>query len=474
MSIRRQTKIVATIGPASSTKGVLRRLVKAGVNVARVNLSHGTWRTHSAVIKRLREVSAELDSPLAIMADLQGPKIRTGTLARGKPVTLDSGDLISITTRDVTGSAEEISTTYDGFPGDVRPGQRVYIDDGRIELVAETVDSDTVHCRVLHGAILKEHKGINLPDTDISSPCITKKDRGDIKRAIDAGVDLLALSFVRSGQDVAAAARMAEEAGRSTPVIAKIETREALEDLDAILCESWGVMVARGDLAVETSTAEVPIVQKEIIREASVKCRPVITATQMLESMTENPRPTRAEASDVANAVFDGTDAVMLSGETAVGRFPVETVSTMSSIIEAAEAGRGADVMLAGQCLSIAGNAAGSCARGACTVAREVNAKAIVVFTLSGATALLVSQVRPAVPIVALTPNEDALRRLSAVWGVTPALIEFGQSTDSLRKTGIGKLIDAGFCSHGSTVVAIAGQMGKVGATNLIQVVTLP
>jgi len=470
----RQTRILATIGPASRRVTVLRRLVKAGMNAVRINCSHGTWREHAAVIRRVRALGEESGKPIAILADLQGPKIRTGPLARGKGVKLAAGAEFVITTRRVGGNATEVGTTYAGLPGDVGKGDRIFLDDGRIELAVEGTDDTDVRCRVLFGGVLGEHKGINLPTSNVSARALTAKDRADLLRVLEAGVDMVALSFVRTADDVRQAQQIMDEVGRVVPVIAKIEKREGFDNLNAILDEVWGVMIARGDLAVETSTAEVPIMQKEIIRRACARAKPVITATQMLESMVSNPRPTRAEASDVANAVLDGTDAVMLSAETAVGRFPVETVRTMAEIAVTAESNRSADTMIAGRDVESGSSPAAACAHGACEVARSIDAAAIVVFTLSGVTARLVAQLRPAVPIVAFTPNVETYRQLSLVWGVTPARITFGASSDRLIGKGARELVKSGYAPPGAAVVMVAGATDLVGAANLIKIHDLP
>ncbi len=376
----RRAKIVSTLGPASRSMEVVRELIASGANVLRLNFSHGTYEDHADSIRTVREASDVLNQPVAILQDLQGPKIRVGNI--DNPIELVIGSELVITAREVTGDVGMVSTTYTGLPRDVERGDRLLMDDGQIELLVKRVDGDDVYCQVVVGGVLSAHKGINLPGVSVSAPSVTDKDREDLAFGIENEVDFIALSFVRDPADVAEVKRLIQDAGADIPVIAKLERAEAVDRLDAILEVADGVMVARGDLGVELSPEAVPVVQKRVIAAANRAGKLVITATQMLESMTEHPRPTRAEASDVANAIFDGTDAVMLSGETAVGQYPVETVKMMGRIVETAEASMYASPSEqrrgeAGEALSFP-DAIGYAA---VTAADVVQAKVIVAFT---------------------------------------------------------------------------------------------
>ncbi len=429
----RRTKIVCTLGPASASEEAIAALVEAGMNVARLNFSHGAHAEHAAVIRRIRSVAQRLGRPVAILQDLQGPKIRTGVLAGHTPVELKDGAEFTITTRPVEGNAREVSTTYAGLPGDVQPGDTLLLDDGLMELRVERVDGPDVRTRVVHGGLLKEHKGINLPGVVVGIPILSEKDLEDLAFGVAQGVDYLAVSFVQCAGDIVRVKQALAELGpeaASLPVIAKLEKPAALANLEAILDIADGVMVARGDLAVELSPELVPPAQKRIIQSANQRRKIVITATQMLESMTRNPRPTRAEASDVANAVYDGTDAVMLSGETASGDFPVETVKMMAAIIQAAEATL--DEWGRWRGLSEDADEALNLARAARELARGQNVTAIAVFTQAGRRALDISKARPGAPIVAFTPDPETYARLSLLWGVTPCLIPDADTVEAM------------------------------------------
>src|SRR5215212_4585737 len=337
MNVQRRAKIVATIGPATDTEESLEALLAAGVDVVRLNFSHGTHDEHAGRLAMVRSIADRLRRPVAVMLDLQGPKIRTGTLAGGQPVTLKRGQSFAITTNEVEGTAERVSTTYPGLPTDCRVGDTVLVDDGRIKLIVTRTGPHEVAFQVVEGGVLKEHKGINLPGVAVSAPALSEKDEEDLAFGLAQGVDLVALSFVRAANDIHLARAFMAKHGKALPLISKLEKPQAIDQLDAILAASDGVMVARGDLGVELPPEDVPPIQKTIIRKANQLGKPVITATQMLESMINSPTPTRAEASDVANAVWDGTDAVMLSGESAIGQYPVETVQVMDRIIAEAE-----------------------------------------------------------------------------------------------------------------------------------------
>ena len=459
----RRTKIVCTIGPASNSPEVLRKLLLAGMNVARLNFSHGTHADHGKVIATLRALSAELRLPLAILQDLQGPKIRLGTFQGGR-AQLVKGAEFSLTTRPVVGTAALASTTYDRLPQDVKAGDRLLLVDGLIELTALEVGADTVRCRVVIGGEIGDHKGINLPGVAVSATAMTPKDREDLAFGISQGVDMVAVSFVRSAEDISQVKAWITELQSDLPVIAKLEKPEAIQNLDAILDAADGVMVARGDLGVELPLEQVPMVQKDVIQRARRRALPVITATQMLESMVGNPRPTRAEASDVANAILDGTDAVMLSAESAAGKYPVEAVKVMARIALIAEASLPAWATT----VERASTFPDAISEAACRAAGELKAKAIVAFTQSGLTARLISKYRPDVPIFALSPTESIRRRLCLHWGVAPRVIEILKSTDELPKIEAGLLAD-GLVEPGDALVIVAGApLFARGTTNLL------
>ncbi len=433
----RRTKIVCTIGPATNSEEKLEMLMKAGMNVARLNFSHGTQEDHAKVIERIRRISERLNLPVAILQDLQGPKIRTGKLKDGQPVRLVDGAEITITTRPVLGDASLVSTTYQSLSQDVKPRDRILLDDGLLELSVVGVTESDVHCIVIHGGLLKEHKGINLPGVAVSAPALTEKDCEDLRFGIMQDVDYVALSFVRRPEDVTHAKQMIRqflhEKGendryRMTPLIAKLEKPEAIAHLDDILHVTDGVMVARGDLGVEMAPEKVPLIQKEIITRCNELGLPVITATQMLESMITNPRPTRAEASDVANAILDGTDAVMLSAETASGAYPIEAVQMMARIALETET----DDAIMRQPKRAFLTDVHAVSHAARALAEETSVQAIVVFTRTGTTAHLISKDRPRAPILAYTPSLKVYQRLALWWGVRPFMIDMHGSTESL------------------------------------------
>ncbi len=458
----RRTKIVCTIGPATNSEERLEQLIRAGMNVARVNFSHGTQPEHALVIERIRTTSARLGHAIAILQDLQGPKIRTGTLEGGQPVLLVDGARVTITTRDVEGNAETISTTYKQLPQDVKEGDRILLDDGLLELRVLGFDATEVECLVVHGGPLKEHKGINLPGVAVSAPALTEKDRDDLKFGVSQGVDYVALSFVRRPEDVLEARalirqlqveKVGERAQVSIPLIAKLEKPEAVARLDEILDVVDGVMVARGDLGVEMPPEKVPLIQKRIIAACNDRGLPVITATQMLESMITHPRPTRAEASDVANAIFDGTDALMLSAETATGSYPIEAVQMMVRIAQETEADPRSARQPQCQYLTPA-HAVSHAAR---ALAEEASVQAIVVFTRSGASAHLISTDRPRTPILAYTPSEYVYRQLALWWGVWPHRIDLQETTEELIARVDHRLQEDNLVSRGEHVVIMGG-----------------
>jgi pyruvate kinase len=478
----RRTKIVATVGPASDRPETLEKLVQAGVNVFRLNFSHGTHEQHLAVIRAAREIGARLHRPLALLQDLSGPKIRTGRVA-GDGVRLVKGARVAITTdTSIEGTAELISTTYEALPRDVTPGDPILLDDGNLELRVVAVSGARVECEVVDGGTLRSNKGMNLPGVALSTPALTEKDRRDLVFGIQHQVDYVAMSFVRRAEDVLEAKGLVRSMSETTPVIAKIEKPEAVENLDDILAATDGVMVARGDLGVELGTEDVPIVQKRIIASANAAGKVVITATQMLESMIENPRPTRAEASDVANAILDGTDAVMLSGESAVGKFPVEAVQTMARIADYTEEHGMASILprragASHEEPSAAGRPGTpitrSLARVATSVAEELGCKLIVAFTESGITARCVAGHRPRVPVVAVTHDERVYRQLALWWGVVPVKSEFVENTDDLLAEGVERLKARRLIQKGDTLLMLSGHSMAAAATNMLRVHTV-
>jgi len=477
----RKAKIVCTIGPASDRLDTLVRLLEQGMNAARLNFSHGTHASHAAAIKTIRQAAEQRRAPVAIIQDLQGPRIRVGEVAE-KGIDLREGQSVRLHTmlarsggqlghQSISPSSTvEIPVTYQHLARDVRPGARILINDGLVELKVEQVSGGHLDCHVVVGGTVTSHKGINLPGTRVSAPTLTDKDREDIRFGVEQGVDYVALSFVRGADDVRAAKTLIAGCGGSIPVIAKVERQEAITCLEAILEEADGVMIARGDLGVEMGPEAVPLLQKRIIAEANRCRRLVITATQMLESMTQHLRPTRAEASDVANAVFDGTDAVMLSAETAIGAHPVETVQVMDRIIRAAEEGCEPGVVLKRQgdfgdmTLPEAICAAASSAAAATT------ATAIVAFSELGNTARLISKQRPAAPIIAFTPLEPVRRQMALYWGVQPHTMQQIAQTDERVHEAERRLKAEGLAKTGERIVILSGtSIGKPGGTNLIK-----
>ena len=464
----RRTRIVATMGPASSDPLVVRRLINAGVDVFRVNFSHATHDGFDQWLSTVREAARAADRHVGVLADLQGPKLRIGRLENHQPVMLAAGSIVEITTEPVLGNAARLSTTYAPLPYDVRPGDRILLNDGAIELQVRTTTEDTVTTLVLNGGELGENKGMNLPGVAVSSPALTDKDREDLAYAVKRGVDFIAISFVRRAEDVEEAKELVHQAGASIPVIAKIEKPEAIEGLDAIMRASDAVMVARGDLGVEMPPERVPTLQKHIIRQAKEHLIPVITATQMLESMISSPRPTRAEASDVANAIIDGTDAIMLSGETAAGLYPVESVETMVRIALEAETSfpprerRRLRVETDSHAISHA----------ACHITESIETKAIAAFTRSGFSARIVSKDRPTVPIYAFVPDEETARTLTLDWAVLPLVLDFKLNTEDLLEAVETELLARGAVRVGEAVVVVGGTpMGVSGRTNFLKIV---
>jgi pyruvate kinase len=464
----RKAKVVCTIGPASSSESMIRELLRLGMDVARLNFSHSTHEEHARVIDRLRRAAQEEGRTLAILQDLQGPKIRTGRLQLGKPVALKPGSRVTITPRDVPGTTSLISTSYPRLAEDVAAGARVLLSDGLIELRVKAIHGADVECDVVNGGVLGEHQGINLPGTEVKVPALTEKDKKDLRFGLKHAVDLAAVSFVRRAEDVLAAKRFISDEGFEIPVIAKLEKPQAIDRLEEILEVADGVMVARGDLGVEVEPERVPVIQKHIIQRASEWRKPVITATQMLESMIENPRPTRAEASDVANAVFDGTDAVMLSAETASGQYPREAVTMMGRIIAEAEKD-GMDVLRLRRKevrrLSIAETICESVAH----AAHDLEMRVIAVFTETGNTARLISKYRPSAPIYAFTAFPHVANRLNLLWGVSPILEQGERTGDDMVRAAEHELLRRHAVAAGDVIGVVAGTQMASGSTNFMR-----
>lgn len=471
----RRTSIVATLGPVSSDPQALEDLIRAGVNVARLNYSHGTHDEHRQRLENVHAAAAKLGTAVACLQDLSGPKIRTGLMINPDGVLLTAGAHFILTTDPVEGTAERASTSYQYLPQDVKAGERILLDDGLIEIEVESICGNDVVTRVINGGCLKSNKGINLPGTTLSVSALTEKDKSDALHGIEIGVDYMALSFVRTAADVSELKEfLAEHGGRNIPVIAKIEKPEAILNLDAILAVADGVMVARGDLGVELPAEQVPMFQKKIIYEAYRRGLVVITATQMLESMIYNPRPTRAEASDVANAILDGSDAVMLSAETAVGKHAVETVATMARIATHTELKQQKLPWHWPSGLSLLDQRSTSraVAKAACQIADELGARYLITFTESGSTARLVSHFRPNCPILAFTPSREVYRQLTLPWGITPIMSVHYDSFEAMLDDGLGILKHIGIVDSGDIGVVIFGTTLMPGATNVMKIHT--
>jgi pyruvate kinase len=467
----RRAKIVCTLGPATDSYDQIKALVDAGMDVARFNLSHGGHAEHEERYHRVRKAADETGRSVGILADLQGPKIRLGRFTEG-PVLLERGDTFTITVEDgAEGDRHSCGTTYKGLAADVTPGERILVDDGKVTLEVTEVDGPRVRTTVVEGGMVSDHKGLNLPGVAVSVPALSEKDEADLRWALRNGFDVIALSFVRNGRDVEDVHRIMDEEGRRLPVIAKVEKPQAVENIEDIVAAFDGIMVARGDLGVEMPLEQVPIVQKRAIKLAKRNAKPVIVATQMLDSMIENSRPTRAEASDVANAVLDGTDAVMLSGETSVGKYAVETVRTMAKIVEAAEE----DLLAKGLSPLTERNKprtqGGAVARAAAEMGDFLGAKFLVAFTQSGDTVRRLSRYRSPIPLLAFTPDPATRSQLSMSWGVETFLGPHVESTDAMVAQVEELLTEYGRCQKGDTVVITAGSPpGVSGTTNLVHV----
>ncbi|HEY8983470.1 MAG TPA: pyruvate kinase [Streptomyces sp.] len=467
----RRAKIVCTLGPATDSYDRIKALVDAGMDIARLNLSHGSHAEHEDRLHRVRKAAEETGRAIGILADLQGPKIRLGTFTEG-PVLLERGDTFTITVEEgAQGDRHSCGTTYEGLAADVTPGERVLVDDGKVCLEVTSVDGPRVRTRVVEGGIVSDHKGLNLPGVSVSVPALSDKDEADLRWALRAGADIIALSFVRSGKDIDDVHRIMDEEHRRLPVIAKVEKPQAVDAIEDIVAAFDGIMVARGDLGVEMPLEQVPFVQKRAVALARRNAKPVIVATQMLDSMIENSRPTRAEASDVANAVIDGTDAVMLSGETSVGKHPVETVRTMARIVEAAEG----DVLAKGLPPLTDHNKprtqAGAVARVAAEIGDFLGAKYLVAFTQTGDTVRRLSRYRSPIPVLAFTPVPAVRAQLSVSWGVETLLGPWVDSTDAMVEQVDDLLLKHGLCERGDVVIITAGSPpGVSGSTNMVRV----
>jgi pyruvate kinase len=447
----------------------LRQLILAGMNVARLNFSHGTHSEHLAVLRLIRRLSRELNRPVAVLQDLAGPKIRVGEIAAGI-VNLRPGALFTLTSRRVPGGDNQVSISYPHLPAEVRPGDTLLLSDGALELVVLKTSARDIVCRVVIGGPLGPHKGINLPSRSIKAPSLTRKDKMDLAFGIRHGVDYVALSFVRDAGDISEARRFIEKRGAAIPLVAKIEKHEALDHIDQIISAADAVMVARGDLGVETPLENVPQVQKMLIRKSNRSGKPVITATQMLRSMVDSPRPTRAEVTDVANAVFDGTDAVMLSEETAVGRYPLQALRTMVKVAEDAESAFPYEAWIRRRSDEPVKTLAEAVALSACTLAENIRAACLITFTSSGSTARLVSRYRPSRSIAAPTPHLSTYRRLALVWGVVPILSKRLKTADGMIRQARRAVLSARLAAKGQNVVITAGvPIGVPGTTNLIK-----
>lgn len=466
----KRTKIVCTLGPASQSEEVLRELILNGLNVCRFNFSHGSHEEHKGRIDMVKKVREELNRPIAILLDTKGPEIRTGNFADPE-VLLEEGSEFTITMDEVVGTKEICTVSYKGLADDVKEGDTILIDDGLVGLRVKSVENGNIKCIVENSGIVKNHKGVNVPGVKINLPAITPKDVSDIEFGIREGIDMIAASFVRKASDVLAIREILEKNNAGDVLIlSKIENQEGVENIDEILQVSDGIMVARGDLGVEIPTEEIPIVQKMIIKKCNELAKPVITATQMLDSMIRNPRPTRAEVTDVANAIYDGTDAIMLSGETAAGKYPVEAVKVMASIAKRIEQTLDYDRMLKEKGSKNV-TVTDAISHATCTTAVDLNASAIITSTSSGYTAKMVSRFRPQAPIIAATSNEAVMRRLALTWGVCPIKSALAGNTDEVIEKSIEASIESGYVKNGELVVITAGvPVGVSGTTNLIKV----
>lgn len=470
--ILKKTKIICTIGPASESPEVLEQLIKNGMNVARLNFSHGSHEEHLEKIKTIKRLRRKLNVPLGLMLDTKGPEIRIGTFEE-KEYFLKPDDIFTITTRDVVGNKDIVSVSYPGLPNDVEKGSIISVDDGLIQLeVLEIKDGTDIVCRVQNNGVISDHKGVNLPGRVTNLPAITPKDVDDIKFGIENGIDMIAASFIRKKEDIYDIRKVLEDhGGEDILILSKIESQEGVDNVDEIIEASDGIMVARGDLGVEIRTELIPLVQKEIIRKCNKAAKPVITATQMLDSMQRNPRPTRAETTDVANAIIDGTDCVMLSGETAAGKYPIEAVKTMRDICITTELSDDFEENIYQTEIDREITTTNAISKSTCTIASQLNAKAIITCTASGNTAKAVSKFRPRTNIIACTIDEKVARRLSVSWGVYPIIVEKAHETDELIERAIVGALKENYVQEGDLTVLTAGiPLGVSGTSNLVKV----
>ena len=467
----KKTKIICTMGPACENEEALKAMILNGMNVARFNFSHGLHDEQQGRFDRLVKVREELGIPVATLMDTRGPEIRLGSFVNGKEV-LENGAKFTLTTEDILGTADRATLTYKELKNDVKVGSTILINDGLIELVVDEITDTDIICTVVHGGVVSNKKGINVPGVELSMPYLSDIDTSDILFGIETGFDFIAASFVRNAEDVKAIRALIDSKGSHMKIISKIENRQGVDNLDEILEESDGIMVARGDMGVEIPFEEVPHIQKNMIRKATQARKHVITATQMLDSMMNNPRPTRAEVADVANAVYDGTTAIMLSGETAAGDFPVEAVATMARIAKEAESNMDYGKNLTLRVLDYTEDVATAIAFAACITATEIKASAIIAVTISGSSCRKVSGLKPPVPIIGCSPNEDVCRKMNLLWGVESLYIEKRRSEEGLFDEAIAKAKKAGYIKVGDKVVIVAGvPLGMVGSTNMIRVV---
>ena len=466
----KNTKIICTIGPASQNPETIKKLIHAGMNVARLNFSHGSYEEQANKFHMIQDVSGELGIPVAILQDTKGPEIRLRDFANGKE-ELKAGQKFTLTTEEIVGTNEKVSITYKQLPNDVEEGMAILLDDGLIELKVDKVTATDIECTVINGGFVSNKKGVNVPGADLSMPFISDVDREDILFGIKMGFDFLACSFVRSKADILEVRKILDENNAKTKVIAKIENMQGIRNLSEILEVSDGIMVARGDMGVEIPLEEVPVIQKKMIKKAIATGKQVITATQMLESMTKNPRPTRAETTDVANAIYDGTTAIMLSGETASGQYPVEAVETMTKIAQRAELD--IDYINRFQRQEMHGvDVTNAISHATCTTAMDLKATAIITVTMSGFTAEMIARYKPNCPIIACSVDERVCRQVNMLWGVRPLLIDKKETAEELFKEGVRKAMEAGYVKKGDTVVITAGvPLGISGKTNMIRVV---
>ncbi len=468
----RKTKIVCTIGPATDDDKILREMMLAGMNVARFNFSHGDYDIHKNRFEQVTRLRKELGIPVATMLDTRGPEIRLGKFVDNKPVEVYDGDSFILTTEDVPCTAERASITFKGLPADVSVGTRILINDGVIELKAEKITATDIFCKVISGGTLSNNKGVNVPGVELSMPYLSERDMSDLEFGSKLGFDFIAASFVRSSADINYLKKFTKSLGWSTPrIIAKIENMDGVNNIDEIIDASDGIMVARGDMGVEIPFEQIPAIQKAIIEKGYLAGKQVITATQMLESMITNPRPTRAGITDVANAIYDGTSAIMLSGETAAGKHPVEAVSTMALIAETTEKDINYISRLSKRPISMVKNRTNAISHAAVTTAHDIGAKAVITVTKSGSTARNLSKFRPSCMIIGCTPSETVLRQMSMSWGVYPVLMDEKENTDELFYCAVKAAEAAGYISKGDVVVLTAGiPLGVAGTTNMLKV----